>query len=210
MFQLLDLIAPKWSETSLDFNNYLSPHLSAQAKLQNFNFSTKDKQILDKINYIYSYTGDIKELIHRAKFDGEWAIMTEFADLISKLLSELDLKNTAITYIPFDPKRQGQRGYHTPQILASKIAYNLALDCLDLLLKPNSTIAQVKLKRKERLANLNKAFIIKDELPNSLTRYDKIIIIDDIVTTSTTLNMAAKIIKTKFPFLKIEALVIAH
>jgi competence protein ComFC len=210
MFGLLDLMVPKWSQNNDTFSNYLSSPLISFAQLNDLRLTNDVHLSLDKTTYIYPYQDDIKELISRAKFDGEWAIMIDFANMIAKLLVDMVDTKTVISFVPADPKRYNLRGYHTPEILASNIARQLDLDCIDLLAKPISTTAQVKLKRKERLTNLDKAFEIKEDLPNSLTRYDKIILVDDIVTTATTLKTAAEILQKQFPFLLIQGLVIAH
>jgi ComF family protein len=166
---------------------------------------------LESIQYPLAYSGEVKDLLKRAKFGSEWAIVDDFADLLSDLVAATKLETkTAICFIPPDPKRLAKRGYHVPKLLATKLGAKLNLDVLDILEKTISTAPQIELKRKDRLANLSNVFALKSNLSNSLSKYDRLIIVDDIVTTSTTLGRVSELLVEKFPFLKIQAVVIAH
>ena len=72
----------------------------------------------------------------------------------------------------------------------------MAVPCLPLLTRTRSTTPQAELSRVERLVHLKGAFALTGDL-SSQKKYltDKnIVIIDDVATTGTTLNEAAKVL----------------
>jgi ComF family protein len=141
----------------------------------------------------------LKDFVHRAKFEGEFAIATEFANLIiSKVLPLPDL----ITAVPPDPKRFNQRGYHLPYKIAQRLAQKLELTFEEIASKTKHTQTQVGLNKQERVDNLKQVFEAKK------THAKIIWLIDDVVTTGTTLTQVKKAILQKNPNARIIKIVI--
>ncbi len=75
------------------------------------------------------------------------------------------------------------------------------------LARKNFTAPQVSLKRGERLKNVRGAF----EIPGSASvRGRRILLIDDVFTTGTTLSECAKVLKTKAGASEVHALTITR
>lgn len=98
------------------------------------------------------------------------------------------------TSVPLDRTRENWRGFNQSSLLSEMIAKSLNLNFNDkILLKESSSIPQAEIEDKEsRMKNLENKFKINDDLK---LENKTVIIFDDIVTTGTTLNECAKILK---------------
>lgn len=93
--------------------------------------------------------------------------------------------------IPLAPRRQRWRGYNQAALLGQLIAPKLHLPYDEGLKKIKNTRAQAKLKAEERKSNLSQAFIWTGKPLHG----EAILLIDDIATTGSTLNEAARTLK---------------
>ncbi|MBU0707704.1 ComF family protein [Patescibacteria group bacterium] len=101
--------------------------------------------------------------------------------------------NTIITTVPLHWKRKNERGYNQSEIIANSLTDTLDVGVNhDTLTRPVYTSSQAKLKRHERLKNLNNSFQLKTGVVLS---GQNVIIIDDVATTTATLGECAKILK---------------
>jgi competence protein ComFC len=199
MFKLLTefsnlLFPPRLNEKTLkeenlnEINKYYTP-------------STKDDFI-----YLSTYTNPvIKAAILENKFHNNKTASKLLGEILLKWL-EKQSKQIVFVPIPLGGKRQRERGYNQVEnILASeKIAY------VKLLKRTRNTPPQSSLKKQERLKNINKAFSFNDIKQN----YDLnicVVILDDVVTTGTTLTEAKQVLKNNLPKnVEIKCLAIAH
>lgn len=133
-----------------------------------------------------------RKLIHHFKYYDKTHLAKYFADMF--IAQHKDLCNVdLIIPVPMHKIKRLFRLYNPPQILAKELAKKLQIPCRnDILLKGKLTKSQTSLSRKERLHNLKNSFLIK----NSQTLSGKtILLIDDVMTTGTTINLCAKILK---------------
>jgi ComF family protein len=98
--------------------------------------------------------------------------------------------------IPLHQHRQNWRGFNQSELLASKLAKSLSLDCqIDILYRQTNTKPQAKLKLKsDRFINISSAFALNQtaSLPQN------IIIFDDVATTTATLNSALSVLPPSY------------
>jgi len=144
------------------------------------------------ISYGY-YGGILKDLILKFKYKNNFTA----GDILAGFLSEYILKNFKykeyiITYIPLSKRSKKIRGFNQCEYIAKKIARNLSIEVLEVLIKPKETKEQKRLKKEERFENIKDAFRIKKgiDLKNC-----NIILIDDVTTTGATLQEAYKLLK---------------
>lgn len=97
----------------------------------------------------------------------------------------------AIVYVPMSAKKERKRGFNQARILAECAAEQLQLPLLHVLKRSKETTSQVGLNRQQRQQNLTGAFqlLTTESLPAHLA------LIDDVVTTGTTANQLAKLLK---------------
>lgn len=94
--------------------------------------------------------------------------------------------------IPLSPARLRERGYNQAALLASA----LAPDKTDAhtLLRMRDATAQSQLSREARQHNLDQAFML-DPLRAPALRGQRIVLLDDVMTTGTTLNAASQVLR---------------
>ena len=99
-----------------------------------------------------------------------------------------------ITYIPVHKTRLEERGFNQAHLLAERIADYFNLNLAELLIREQATVRQSKLSKLARKENLKQQFkaINHTQIANS-----KLLLVDDIYTTGTTVNQAAKILLEK-------------
>jgi ComF family protein len=139
----------------------------------------------------------IKAAITANKFYKYERAAALLAPLINKYEVSLPPKPTVFIPIPLSRQREKKRGYN--QVLRvlqfAKSAKEINIDTR-LLQRVIDTAPQTSLHRSERLSNLKGAFVA--HLPEPFP-YERIIIIDDVVTTGATFKAAKDAIEAKEP-----------
>lgn len=135
----------------------------------------------------------VKEIIHNLKYCGLTDLANMCGELVKDSLSRIEIYGDyLITYVPLHWKKERKRGYNQSKLIAQYVAKELNIPFCDLLEKTVDTKNQVGLKKVDRLTNIVGAFKI---LNKNLVNGKKVIIIDDVITTGSTLNECAKILK---------------
>ena len=144
------------------------------------------------ISYGY-YGGILKELILKFKYKNNFTAGDILAELLEAYITEkFEYKEYIITYIPLSKKSQKVRGFNQCEYIARKIARDLSIEAVEVLIKIKETKEQKKLKKDERFENIKEAFEIKKEIN---IKSKKIILIDDVTTTGATIQEASKLLK---------------
>ena len=139
------------------------------------------------------YTGVVRRSILRYKFKGA----SHYADVYGKFLAECirenpELKYDIISWVPLSGKRERKRGYDQAMLLALSTALSLDDVAVETLKKPVDVQAQSELgDRAQRSANISGAFVASDP---EIIAGKRVLLIDDVVTTCSTLDECAKIL----------------
>ena len=139
------------------------------------------------------YTGVVRRSILRYKFKGA----SHYADVYAKLLAECihlcpDFYYDFISWVPLSSKRKRSRGYDQAMLLAMATALELDDIAVETLIKPHDVKAQSELGDKtERSANISGAYCVSDP---DIINGKRILLIDDVVTTSSTLEECARVL----------------
>ncbi|MEI6039961.1 MAG: ComF family protein [Candidatus Berkelbacteria bacterium] len=164
----------------------------------------KGKSLKGIICSTYFHEGPVREMIHNLKYNGVSELAAPLARLMERALEKseirilndkFDVRNSdfVITYVPMHNSRKATRGYNHAEILAREIGQKLNIKVEDLLIKKSKTRRQAELSGNARRKNLSGAFAVK---PDICIKNCKIIIVDDVTTTGSTLNECAKVLKT--------------
>lgn len=139
----------------------------------------------------------IQSMIHYLKF----RFIKELAEPLANLLIKFHHSTSApecapallIIPVPLNKKRFLERGFNQAELIATIFAdhFNYPL-MTDLVVRYRYTPHQVGLKKKERLTNVKNSFKVTDF---GKIKNQSIILIDDVVTTGSTLEEIAKVLK---------------
>lgn len=152
-----------------------------------------ESKFIKRTLFCLTYNRFLKELVHDFKFNGKSYMYKPFAEIIIKSIRENGLNySDLIMFVPIHRRKEALRGYNQSELLASYTSKTLGIKLSKKnLIKVKWTKEQNTLDRIERLNNLSDSFILKnpDEVAGK-----RILLMDDIITTGSTLNECAKIL----------------
>lgn len=141
---------------------------------------------------LYPYTGQVRESILRFKFEGEKRNADYYAERMAAQVLEHFRGNAFdfVTSVPLSGKRRKERGYNQSELIARGISERLQVPYTECLSKTADNAEQHRLKRNERKANVKGAY----QALNAGISGQRILIIDDIMTTGATLSECASVL----------------
>jgi len=95
--------------------------------------------------------------------------------------------------VPLHKKKQKKRGYNQAELLTEAVSANLGIKIeKDLIQRQKNTPAQAKLSPLKRRKNIKNAFSLNSKASSNYLIGKKVFLIDDVCTTSSTLEECAK------------------
>ena len=155
-----------------------------------------DKQkYFDFLFSALKYENTVREKIIQYKFHENSYLYKTFAKIIiknKKIYRFLKFYDIIIP-VPMHKTKKAVRGYNQCELVASEIAKQLELMYENgVLIKVKNTKIQSTLTKLQRIENVKGAFCIKDV---TKVKGKKIILVDDIYTTGSTVNECSKVLK---------------
>lgn len=145
-----------------------------------------------KVWSVCGYEGLAKDCIHIFKYNNRQMLSAPLADLMSDFVNKnlSDEKFDIIVPIPLHRSKMRERGFNQAELLARDLAKAINTPvCVNILKRIKPTISQTGLSKTKRFTNLRGAFKITD---SDAVCNRNILLIDDVCTTGSTLNEAAK------------------
>jgi len=140
---------------------------------------------------------NVREIIRVFKY----SFVSQLAEPLSRLIIEsinkqgLDgyFQDFVIAPVPLHKRRKNWRGFNQALFLSEALSDSLKIPLAeDLILRTKFTKPQVDLKAEERKRNMENAFVENGEIQNK-----KILLVDDVITSGSTANELAKLLKSK-------------
>lgn len=212
--KLLDLFFPKFCIGCQETGSYLCPQctnnlsqkdlICPQCRLPSTGGAThplcQHPEGLDGLWSLGAYQGALKNAIQKLKY--RWVadlaeplidvLVSYWAFFPPQLLEELKYgqgQGWKVVPIPLHPKRQRWRGYNQAALLGQILARRFGLPYQQVLARTRYTTPQVAFKAQQRRRNLKDAFVLSGEVPQ------KVILVDDVWTTGSTLTECCKTLK---------------
>ena len=164
------------------------PYTKGDAAVQRFPF-------VDKCAAPLYYKDKVRASVHRYKFGGCAAYSRRYGLMMSQCVeNNLDCGGIdVISWIPLSKKRLRSRGYDQARLLAEEIAGSTGLPCRQLLKKVKNNGAQSLTRTAaQRRENVAGVYALCDKAEVSGLR---ILLVDDIVTTGSTMSEAARVLR---------------
>lgn len=144
--------------------------------------------------------GDHENILKDAIWQYKYNLIRQLSIPLSKLLIDrfgkiVSDKKFIVTFIPTSKQRNRWRGFNQSKLIAENLSKELGLSIDDLLKKTKRAKPQVGLSRKERIKNLKGKFSLNEKVTKGYLENKKILVVDDVYTTGTTLEECAKVLR---------------
>ncbi len=134
----------------------------------------------------------IHELIHLYKYQYVETLEQVFIALIQKFFTSPQfLLADYVVPVPLHPRRYVERGFNQSERIARLVSEITHVPFLDPLKRTVNTVKQATLDKKDREQNVANAFRVSTKCLDSIVG-KRIVLIDDVYTTGSTLNECAK------------------
>ncbi len=146
----------------------------------------------DKIIAVFVYNQIIGKVISDLKYRDSTYLAKKLARILQPFAASEIQDCDLIIAVPLHLAKLRSRKFNQSILLAQNFTKTKLVR--DFLLRIKNTPAQVGLKKKQRQNNLKNAFIINPKY-RDVVQGKKILLIDDVITTATTVESCAKLLK---------------
>ena len=154
----------------------------------------RKKHFYDKGRAAFVYEEWMRGSIAKYKYSGRREYAEFYAEeiLLACAREIRSWKADVLIPIPLHASRRRKRGYNQAELLAAKLSLKSGIPMdTGYLKRTKKTRAQKELSDRDRLENLKNAFSVQKKK----SFYKRIILVDDIYTTGSTMDEAARILK---------------
>lgn len=143
------------------------------------------------------YAGALRGLIHLLKYDGVLPAAPVLGRLLAEAVEQLgrsDDDAPLLVPVPLHASKRGERGFNQAELIVRSAVKSLPqrLEVASILKRERATHSQVGLTREERVANMRNAFRVTDP---ERVKERTVIVVDDVMTTGTTVSECARVLK---------------
>lgn len=138
------------------------------------------------------HEGAVRDAVLALKYRGQRRLAEPLGDLLAEAIRASGELPDALVPVPLHSARRRARGYNQAELLARRCARRLGVPCeTRALLRRRATPPQVGLSSAERLANVAGAFAVAEPAAVRRLGAKRVLLIDDVTTTGSTLDAAA-------------------
>lgn len=139
---------------------------------------------------VWQYNEDFSPFISLAKGVGGPSTMKQLAPVLARAVRPFRQESSVVTWVPPSPKGQRRRGFDQGRVLAMGVATNLGLPVAPALTR--SGRAQFGRSRSIRLEGPRLRL-----RPDWTNQRAQVIVVDDVITTGTSLASAAQLLRER-------------
>lgn len=144
---------------------------------------------------VYRSRGIVRRVIHDFKYGHQMHLRHIVARWLGEALGDVRLRGRhfdVIVPVPLHPTRERERGFNQAALLAEMLSKKTATELSPALERTRYTTTQTAFDRAERMENLHNAFRLRKK---AHVRDLRVLLIDDVLTTGSTLSECARILK---------------
>ena len=146
--------------------------------------------VLGRVRSVGPFEGWLRGTIVHFKYHGEWARADQLGALVAAVAADLGSVDALIP-VPLHTARLRQRGFNQSLLVASHAGVCLNTPVEQTLIRIRRTAAQVQLGAQARQSNVSGAFSLA---PRHEINGRSFILIDDVITTGSTLAACAEVL----------------
>lgn len=144
---------------------------------------------------VYRSRGLVRKLVHDFKYGNQRYLRYPLAAWLTETLTDPRLRDRQfdlIIPVPLHPARERERGFNQAALLAELLAESMNVAARPVLERIRYTTTQTAYDRAERMENLAGAFRLRK---NRDVRDLRVLLIDDVLTTGSTLSECARVLR---------------
>jgi ComF family protein len=146
---------------------------------------------LVQLEWCAAFEGLVRTSLHDLKYGGERRLAGVLGEALAERWRSAGVGGDVLVPVPVHWQRQRQRGYDQAVLLAAAAGEALAMPYAACLERTRATAAQYELDRRDRAANVARAFRVKRGADWSVAgRWA--VLVDDVATTGSTLAACAR------------------
>ena len=145
-----------------------------------------------RVSYALNYGPVVSRLVTELKYGDKPGLAGLLASLMGCALSVPAPEDTVVLPVPIHSSRKRERGYNQSELLAARLVGTRGLLMRsDLLRKTRNTTSQTAVDKHARVTNVVGSFGVRRV---GLLKGRRIVLIDDVVTTGSTIRECAKVV----------------
>jgi competence protein ComFC len=143
----------------------------------------------------YQAKGVLRDLIHRFKYGRQFYLRRVLAGYLLEAMQDARIQADpadCLVPVPLHPARMRERGFNQSEALAEILSKRTRLPIVRCIERRRYTNTQTRFDRVERMQNLRNAFAMRK---NSDVRGKHLVLLDDVLTTGSTLHECALVLR---------------
>lgn len=143
----------------------------------------------------YRSRGVVRKVMHDFKYNKQIHLRHPVADWLIETLDDPRLRGrrfNLVIPVPLHPAKKRERGFNQAELLAEILTQRAALPFNNALERIRFTTTQTAFDRAQRMENLHNAFRLRKK---TNVRGLRVLLIDDVLTTGSTLSECARVLK---------------
>jgi ComF family protein len=160
----------------------------------------KGEHVFDFARSALLFTQPLRQIIHHLKYSERVSLARPLGDILKDCLEREPFTGDVIIPVPLHRSRERERGFNQAELIAARLGRPVATR---LVTRRKNTPSQTGLSRNQRKRNLASAFEVRGTVKG------RVIVVDDVYTTGSTMNEIAKTLK-RAGAEKVEVLTVAR
>jgi ComF family protein len=148
--------------------------------------------------FLFEKAGKMQDIVHLLKYRGMMSIGVELGRMLGqKILDEGRFDpSSVLAPVPLHRLKRRERGFNQSELICRGVSAITGMPLRnDLLIRRSNTRSQTKLTLEERKENVKNAFEVNEKKRKAVRDAD-IILVDDVITTGSTIEAGAKTLLT--------------
>ncbi|MCB9790887.1 ComF family protein [Candidatus Nomurabacteria bacterium] len=164
---------------------------------------------LNRVLIGWRYDHIAKKILAALKYKSGYKVAQEISELLAErnLYNNPTISKAIVIPVPVHKTRYNERGFNQAALIGRAISTLTECNFSDnLLIRSKHTQKQHSLNKEQRVHNMRNAFKLSKGSAYELKKYRKVIIVDDVITTGSTLDEISYLIKSRIGNIEREAI----